>query len=151
VNIGRRSVRRIRDVIVIAELLGFGLCFGFGALDTVASATPVGHPVPQVATTDARVVVIDDPSLMQGRPLPVDSWSRGESNGALSVQFSLASPGCSAVHAEVDETADAVTVELRVGTRPDAIGRMCTMIVVPATLEVTLQAPLGARTVLSAY
>jgi hypothetical protein len=145
VNIGLGAGRRIRVVIVIAAVLGFG----FAALDPVASATPVGHPVPQVATTDARVVMIDDPFLVYSRPLTVDTWSRDESNGALSVQFSLASPGCSAVHAEVDETADAVTVELRVGTRPDATGRMCAMIVVPATLEVTLQAPLGARTVLS--
>jgi hypothetical protein len=107
--------------------------------------------VPQVATTDARAVVIDDPFLVHGRPLPIDTWSRDKSNGVLSVQFSLASPGCSAVHAAVDETADAVTVELRVGTRPDAIGRMCTMIVVPATLEVALRAPLGTRTALSTY
>jgi hypothetical protein len=145
VNIAFSSVRRTGVVMVSASLLGFA------ALDPVASATPAGHPVPQAGTTDASLVVIDDPSLVLSRPLPIDSWSHDESNGALSVQFSLASPGCSAVHAELAETSDTVTVELRVGTRPDAMGRMCTMIVVPATLEVALHTPLGTRTVLSAY
>jgi hypothetical protein len=139
-------LRRTVVVLVVASLLALA----FGAVDPVATAIPAGHPVPQATTTGASVV-IDDPSLVHGRPLSIDSWSRDESDDGLSVQFSLGSPDCSAVHAEVYETADAVTVGLRVGTRPEAIGRMCTMIVVPATLEVPLRGPLGARTVLSAY
>jgi hypothetical protein len=134
-----------RSVVLIASAV-----FGFGTVDTAAWAAPVGHPVPEAATNDGSVAVIDDPTIERSRPLRVDTWSPSGPEDALSVQFSLASPDCSGVHAVASETADTVTVDLRVGTHPDAVHRMCTMIVVPATLEVPLQAPLGARTVLSA-
>jgi hypothetical protein len=151
VNVGLPCARRARVLIHVLVVVAASVGFDFVATDMTASAAPVAHAVPRAATADARVAVGDDPLLLNGRPLPVDTWSGDEANDALSVQFSLASPGCSAVHAEVDETADAVTVELRVGTRPDALRRMCTMIVVPATLVVPLQTPLGTRTVLSTY
>jgi len=107
--------------------------------------------VPEVSTTDARFTVVDDESTVRSRALHVDSWSRHDVGESLSVQFSLASPGCSGVHAGVHETADSVVVTLHEGMLPSAVGRMCTMIVAPATLNVTLEAPLGDRTVLSAF
>ena len=54
-----------------------------------------------------------------------------------------------AVGATVVETAQRVTVELRSGTLPEAVGRACIMIAVSGTLEVPLQAPLGERQVIS--
>jgi hypothetical protein len=53
------------------------------------------------------------------------------------------------VHADVEENTNTVTVSVLEGTHPDAVGRMCTMVVVPSTLEITLQSPLGDRTVFS--
>lgn len=105
--------------------------------------------MPEAASDEGRQVVLDDPSIVDGRPLPVDAWSRSPSADAVAVHFSLGSPDCTGAHAEVRETEDSVTVELRAGTRPEAVNRVCTMIVVPATLDVGLHSPLGDRTVLS--
>jgi hypothetical protein len=120
-----------------------------GALPAVASSAPGGQPVPEAADANGRTTVVDDPRLVDPRPAHVDTWSRGASEDTLFVQFTLGSPDCTGVHATVTETADTVTVALQQGTHPAAVHRMCTMIVVPATLAVPLQAPLGSRTVLS--
>ena len=133
------------SVVVVVVSVGFVTC------DARASASPVGHPIPQVEPSAGALVATDDPALVGIRPLPADAWSRGQSDDALIVQFWLGSPDCSGVHAVANETADSVTVQLQEGTHPAAVHRMCTMIVVPATLEVRLQAPLGSRTVLSAF
>ena len=47
------------------------------------------------------------------------------------------------------ETPEAVAVELRGGTLPEAVGRACIMIAVSGNLNVQLQAPLGDREVSS--
>jgi hypothetical protein len=141
-------VRKVIRAVLMASLLSGYCCV---AVDAAASAEPIGDPVPQVTASAGWFAVVDDASIVHGRPLRADSWSRNDADESLSVQFSLASPGCSGVHAEVHETADTVVVELHEGERPSAVGRMCTMIVVPATLTVGLQAPLGDRTVLSAF
>ncbi len=51
----------------------------------------------------------------------------------------------------MQETAEAITVELRGGTRPDAVGRACIAIALSGTLEVPLASPIGDRQVLSVY
>ncbi|BBZ26230.1 hypothetical protein MMAD_05250 [Mycolicibacterium madagascariense] len=131
-------------IALVASLLAVGV----GAGSPVAAADDA---VPEAATTEGRQTVVDDPSIVGARPLHVDAWSPAGSADAVSVQFTLASPGCSGVHAVARETDTSVTVELRQGTRPGAVGRMCSMIVVPATLDVALQSPLGDRTVFSAF
>jgi hypothetical protein len=132
-------------IVVTSVLLGVE-CGGVG----VASATPAARPLPRDGSNAGRFTANDDPTIVDGHPVPADSWSGDDSNNVVFVHFSLASPDCTGVHAEVSETEKSVTVDLREGTHPDAVNRMCTMIVVPATLEVTLQSPLAGRTVLSA-
>jgi hypothetical protein len=70
---------------------------------------------------------------------------------SLRLHFTIGSPDCTGVHATVTETPQSVTVALRSGTLPDAVGRLCTMIAVSATLDVPLDNPLDDRTVLSVY
>ncbi|WP_156419143.1 hypothetical protein [Mycobacterium kyorinense] len=51
----------------------------------------------------------------------------------------------------MSETAETVAVELRSGTLPQAVGRMCPMIAVFGTLDVPLQSPLGDRHVVTVF
>ncbi len=97
-----------------------------------------------------RMVFTDTPVLVDWHPAVIESWSRVAGDDAVAVNFTSGTPACSGVHATVEETADAVTVDLQGGTLPEAFGRMCIMLAVFGTLEVPLQAPLGDRRVLSA-
>lgn len=90
-------------------------------------------------------------AIVNPHPLRVDSWSRADNDQAVAVHFTLGPPECYGVHATVQETTETVTVELRSGTPPEAVGRMCIMIALSGTLDVPLQAPLGDRQVLVAY
>ncbi|MEU4344530.1 hypothetical protein AB0H00_25245 [Nocardia sp. NPDC023852] len=90
-----------------------------------------------------------DPTIVSPHPIPFRSWTRLADN-RIAVNFETGAPECYGVDASVTETDATVTIELRSGTRADAVGRMCTMIAVFGTLEVQLKAPLGNRTVLSA-
>ncbi|GAB2721508.1 hypothetical protein [Nocardia thraciensis] len=90
-----------------------------------------------------------NPALVGARPIPFESWNRVAPD-RIAVNFQVGSPECYGVDASTTETDDTVTVELRSGTLPGAVGRMCTMIAVLGTLEVPLQRPLGDRKVLSA-
>jgi hypothetical protein len=112
----------------------------------VASAEPISPPEVPVGE---RVVFTDNPALVDARPAAIESWSRATDENAVAVNFTSGTPACSGVHATVEETADTVTVDLRGGTLPEAVGRMCIMLAVFGTLEVPLQAPLGDRRVLS--
>ena len=69
----------------------------------------------------------------------------------VNVNFTSGTDTCYGVHATVQETSETVTVELRSGTLPEAVGRPCILIALFGTLEVPLQEPLGDRRVLSAY
>ncbi|MGX1805785.1 hypothetical protein ACWIGI_08725 [Nocardia sp. NPDC055321] len=89
-----------------------------------------------------------DPAIVNPHPLEFDSWTRLDGN-KISVNFQTGAPECYGVDATVTETDKTVTVALRSGTRPDAVGKMCTMIMVFGSLEVELKSPVGDRTVLS--
>lgn len=111
----------------------------------VAQAEPAAPPeVP----AGGRMVFTDDPAIIDSHPATIDSWSRATTDDAVAVNFTSGTPACSGVHATAVETADTVTVDLRGGTLPEAVGRMCIMLAVFGTLEVPLQAPLGNRRVL---
>lgn len=111
---------------------------------SAAKTTPTeGKPA------DAGRIFVADPTIIGGHPIPFTSWSR-VADDRIAVNFETGSPECYGVDATVTETNSTVTVELRTGTRADAVGRMCTMIAVFGTLEVPLKAPLGSRQVLSA-
>ena len=131
--------------------------WGYIGLDTAAAsagptvAVPTTAAPPERPPDDGRVVFTDDPSIVDARPLPIDSWSRLGNGEALAVHFTVGSPECFGVHASVCETTETVTVELRAGSPPEAVGRMCIMIAVFGTLDVPLQSPLGDREVLSVH
>jgi hypothetical protein len=124
--------------------VGIVLC-GWGA--PAASAAPAAPPEQPDAD---GVVFTDNPSIVDPRPMPIESWSRVSDDRAVAVHFTSGTPACNGVHATALETADAVTVALTGGALPSSVGRMCVMLAVTGTLEVPLQSPLGDRQVLSA-
>lgn len=135
------TVGRMRAIAALAALI------------LLLTAAPLAHAdtvvVPERPFDESRTVFVDDPLIVDPRPLPIESWSRTARPDTIAVQFSTGVPQCSGVHASVHETAEAVTVELLGGTPPDAVGRMCIMLAVFGTVEVPLQTPLGDRAVLS--
>ena len=97
----------------------------------------------------AGVVFVDDPAIVDAHPMQAESFSRTPVDRAIAVHFTTGTPECYGVSAAVTETVDTVSVELRSGTPPEAVGRACIMIAVSGTLEVPLSGPLGERQVLS--
>lgn len=77
------------------------------------------------------------------------AWSRTTDERVVRLHFTTGTPQCYGVSATVEETAEAVTVDLRSGTLPQAADRACIMIAVFGGLDVPLQNPLGSRRVLS--
>jgi hypothetical protein len=111
-----------------------------------AAADPVAPP--EVLNAEG-VVFKDSSSIVDPRPIAVESWSRVSNDRALAVQFTSGTPACNGVHATTSETADAVTVTLTGGSLPTQPGRMCIMLALTGTLVVPLRSPLGDRQVLS--
>ena len=116
-----------------------------------AAAEPTTTAAPPEVPPDPGVVFTNDPSIVGPYPMPVESWSRIGSGDVLALNFTTGTPECYGVNALVQETAENVTVELRGGTRPEALGRACIAIALFGTLEVPLQSPVGDRQVLSVY
>jgi hypothetical protein len=100
-----------------------------------------------IASADS-VEFTDNPSILDSHPLPLESW-RVVGEDVLALQFTTGTPECFGVHAIVHETPEAVAVELRGGTLPEALGRACIMIAVFGSLDVQLQQPLGGREVIA--
>jgi hypothetical protein len=119
-------------VLMCAILVG---CGGYGLLAPAASA-------------DSVTEFSDNPSIVDNHPLHFESW-RVVGEDVVSLQFTTGTPECYGVHAIVHESPEAVMVELRGGTLPEAVGRACIMIAVFGSLDVQLQAPLGDREVIS--
>jgi len=117
---------------------------GWGA--PAASAGPAAPP--EVPDTDG-VVFADNSSIVDARPMPVESWSRVGNDKAVAVHFTSGTPACNGVHATTQETADAVIVTVTGGSLPTVAGRMCIMLAVTGTLIVPLNSQLGDRQVLS--
>jgi hypothetical protein len=127
-----------------AAVLAALVLAGWGAPAATATSAP-----PEVADADG-VVFTDNSSIVDPRPMPVESWSRVGTDRAVAVHFTSGTPACNGVHATTQETADAVTVKLTGGSLPAVAGRMCIMLAVTGTLVVPLESPLGDRRVLSA-
>lgn len=119
------------------------------ALPNTASNTAAPSTPTEDAGANTGRPFTADPTIVGARPASFTSWTRLAEN-RIGVNFESGAPECYGVDATATETATTVTIELRLGTRADAVGRMCTMIAVFGTLEVPLQAPLGTRQVLSA-
>jgi hypothetical protein len=137
-----------------AFALALAACISLVGCATLASAEPAASTTatpPEQPPDNAGVVFTDNPSIVNSRPLQFDSWNRLDTDDALALHFTVGSPECTSVHATVHETAETVAIELRSGSLPEAVGRVCTMIAVLGTLDVELQTPLGDRTVRSVY
>lgn len=112
-----------------------------------AEPTPPGPPSEVPRPNGSPVTA--DPTIVDPRPIPFRSWSRLDED-RIAINFEMGSPECYGADAVTTETDTTVTVELRTGTRADAVGKMCVMIAVFTHMEITLKQPLGDRTVLSA-
>lgn len=129
----------MRLLVVTPAVTGLLLATAPGA----AAAT-----VPEVPVDPARTVFTDNPDLVDRHPARIESWSRD--GDGLRVNFTAGTPQCYGAHVTSRETPVAVTVEVSVGSRPEAADRMCIAIALDATMDVPLNGPLGDRTVLSA-
>jgi hypothetical protein len=132
--------------------LGFAslICLALAGFGTPALAMADPTFPPEAPPGYRGVEFVDNPAIVDPHPMTIESWSR-TGGDALAVHFTTGTPGCYGVHATVQETDQAVTVEFLGGTLPEAVGRACIMIAVSGTLDVPLQDPLGDRQVLSQY
>ncbi|MQY29754.1 hypothetical protein [Nocardia aurantia] len=144
----------IRSACVLAAVtLSMGVVSGCGhsgdagpgsdsaATSGSAAITPTEQAQPQFGRRFTA-----NPAIVNPRPIAFDSWSR-VGDDRIAVNFRIGSPDCNGVDVTTTETGGAVTVALRAGTLPEALGRMCTMIEAFGTLEVQLARPLGNRKV----
>jgi hypothetical protein len=116
----------------------------------LAAADPTTVAPPEIPPTPGAVFT-NDPTIVDPHPMPFESWSRVGDGDVLALHFWTGTPECYGVNATVHETAEDITVELRGGTRPDAMDRACIAIALSGTLEVPLGSPIGGRQVLSVY
>ena len=115
-----------------------------------AAPTAAAEPFAPPEAPPGGVVFTDNPAIVDPHPIRVESWSRAADANAVAVNFTTGTDTCYGVHATVEETPDTVTVDLQGGTLPESVNRACIMIALFGTLDVSLQAPLGDRRVLSA-
>ncbi|NKY84959.1 hypothetical protein HGA07_04885 [Nocardia veterana] len=118
-----------------------------GGAQSNTTTSAVSTPTEQNPPQPGRAFTAD-PTITNSHPLRFDSWSRVAPD-RIAVNFQIGSPECYGVDATTTETDTTVTVDLKAGTLPEAVGRMCTMIAVFGTLEIPLKKPLGDRKVLS--
>ncbi|MVU82931.1 hypothetical protein GPX89_37555 [Nocardia sp. ET3-3] len=143
--------RRVIAAAAIA-LIGLAATACSGSKDTggqaksssTATSTPTEAPGGQIGRPFTA-----DPGIVGPHSISFDSWTRLAPD-KIAVNFQTGSPECYGVDAAVTETSSTVTVDLKSGTLPTAVGKMCTMIAVFGTLEIQLKSPLGDRKVLSA-
>jgi hypothetical protein len=112
-----------------------------------AAAEPNPVAVPEAPSDPGRTLFTDNPAIVDPHMTRIESFSRDEDG--LLVNFTAGTPDCFGVHLVTHETADAVTIELRGGTPPESVGRMCIALAVQGSAEAELQAPLGSRQVLA--
>ncbi|MFI6868271.1 hypothetical protein [Nocardia sp. NPDC050406] len=145
-------VRRLGAVGCAALLsLAAAACGSSDEGDATPETTTAAATTTPTETTQGPIgrAFTADPSIVSPHPITFDSWTRVAPD-KIAVNFQTGSPECYGVDATATETDKAVTVELRGGTKADAVGKMCTMIAVFGYLEIPLKAPLGDREVLSA-
>lgn len=116
----------------------------------VASAAPTVKPVERPLSS-TEVMFTSRPDVVDTEPLAFEAWSPLEKSSGLRVYFVSGTPACYGVRTVTTETADSVTVELTSGLLPEATNRMCTAKAVLAAADITLDAPVGDREVLSRY
>ncbi|TQF74057.1 hypothetical protein FK531_05205 [Rhodococcus spelaei] len=145
-------------VLLLAAVAGCSDSAGSGD-GTVVSSPAATSPAPIMATTnptpvnipgaDPGTVFIPDAELVDAHPTPFQSYSVLGAGDVIGVHFTAGNPECVGADATVTESDTSVAIALRTGTRADAVGKACTMIAVPGTMEVPLREPLGTRLVTS--
>ncbi|AXK87727.1 hypothetical protein IU443_21325 [Nocardia farcinica] len=150
----RRSSRRLAVVVAVA-LIG-PLAASCGEENDTAPQNTATSAVTSTAQTPTEApdappgtTFTPDPTIVDAHPIPFTSWTRLAPD-RLAVHFQTGTPECYGIDVTTTETDSAVTIELRSGRLAEAADRMCVMIAVFGTVEVQLDAPLGARQVLSA-
>jgi len=129
------------------------------ALATVSCAVFIGLaapasgqapvPIPETPPGTPAAMFVDDPAVVNAYPTRPQAWSRIPDGRSVRLHFTIGTPDCYGVTATVSETAEQVVVDLRTGTLPAAVDRVCTMIALSGGLDVPLHYPLGDRQVLS--
>lgn len=151
------TLRGCTAILVLGVALAVSACGSDGTADPERepSSTSVPAPAKTPATppedpgADPGHLFTADPSIVGAHPVPFTSWTR-VAEDRIAIHFEAGVPECYGVDATATEDDSAVTVELRSGTRADAVDKMCVMMAVFGTLEIQLDAPLGGRQVLSA-
>ena len=124
-------------------------CLAIAGCGGAASADePAGTPVTQDPAAASGVPFERNPNLVDPRAVEVVAWTPRPDG--IAVGFMNGPQACFGADATVHETPDAVTVEVRTGMLPEAVGRACTMNLVYATLNLALDTPVGDREVRSA-
>lgn len=135
-------MRALGVVMVVCALL-------LAAVGPAAAQPPAPVPVPETAPGTPAAMFVDDPTIVNAYPTRPQAWSRVIDERTVRLHFTTGTPECYGVTATVQESADAVLVDLRTGTLPSALDRACIAIALFGGLDVPLQQPLGARRVLS--
>ncbi|MFJ4652763.1 hypothetical protein ACIP5Y_15990 [Nocardia sp. NPDC088792] len=146
-----------RRMIATAGVALIGLAVtACGSTESSSAKTTTTTPATTTETTPTEApqgrfgrTFTADPSIVSPHPIPFDSWTRIAPD-KIAINFQTGSPDCYGIDYTATETDSAVTVELKSGTLPAAVGKMCTMIAVFGTLDIQLKAPLGDRQVLMA-
>jgi hypothetical protein len=135
--------------IVVAALL----CTALAGCSSGGSTSSAGGSASPTVTQDpnatAGLTVQADPSIVDTHPIGFQSWTKVAAD-RIAVHFETGSPVCYGVNATTTETSSTITVLLKSGTKPEAVGKMCPMLAMIATLEIPLESPLNNRTVISA-
>lgn len=150
---GTRGRRKIAIAVTLPLLLAAAACGGSdsdGGQSNTSSPTTTAAPAPTEAPAgQLGRMFTADPTIVKPHAIAFDSWTRIAPD-KIAVNFQTGIPECYGVDATTTETDKTVKVELRGGTRADAVGKMCTMNVVFGSLEIQLKSPLGDRQVVSA-
>ncbi len=109
-----------------------------------APPVPVEVPVGEVGT-----MFDSTPGLVRATATPFESWSQ-VSPHTIAIHFVTGTPECYGADAQVTETDTEVIVALRTGTLPHAENKACIMVAVYGTMQMTLESPLGSRTIVNA-
>uniref|UniRef100_A0A5Q5BK86 Uncharacterized protein n=2 Tax=unclassified Mycobacterium TaxID=2642494 RepID=A0A5Q5BK86_MYCSS len=139
----------MRVVLVAAAVAGS--LFSVGFTPGVASAAPTTTEPVERPLSSTEVLFAGRSDIVNSETLDFEAWSPLEDATGLRVYFVSGTPACYGVRAVATETVDTVTVELHEGLLPEAANRMCTAKAVLAATDITLDAPVGDRKVLSRY
>ncbi|MEV0109687.1 hypothetical protein AB0H42_25580 [Nocardia sp. NPDC050799] len=151
------TLRGCTALLTLGVVLAVSACGSDGTADPEPGLSPTSVPAPantpatptEDPGADPGHLFTADPSIVGAHPVPFTSWTK-MAEDRIAIHFETGVPECYGVDATATEDDSTVTVELRSGTRADAVDKMCVMMAVFGTLEIQLDAPLGDRRVLGA-